>query len=224
MAIGSTFTKSFTIFARVFMLHILTSSNLYGFDKPRFKHRKTNDGIKLPNESLRAKLHLSRLLPNLPGFFLVASGSIILSWVGQLTWYDMTAWGKDIALIFFGSRTGENISLGIGMKVIYYFLIGLALLLSGLLTFLRTRIEAIKLHLSRRVVAPLLFYLHRVQPRKEEKDPSDCLHHFGYLASRPKNAPIPQECLICPRLGKCMVFSARHAFSYSSEKTSLLLG
>ena len=108
-----------------------------------------------------------RLLPNLAGLFLVAFGSITLAWVGQLTWYDMTTWGKDIALIFFGSRTGENISLGIGMKVIHYFLIGLTLLLLGLATLLRRR--------------------------------SKCPHHFGYLASRPKNTSIPQECLFCTR-------------------------
>jgi len=91
----------------------------------------------LPNESMRAKLDLSRHLPNLAGLFLAASGSIILASVGWLTWYDMTTYGKDIALTFFGSRTGEAISLGIDMKVIHYFLISLALLLSGLLTLLR---------------------------------------------------------------------------------------
>jgi len=90
----------------------------------------------LPNESRCTKL-FSRLLSNIAGLFLATSGSIILAWVGWLTWSDMTSWGKDIALIFFGSRTGEAISLGIGMKIIYYFLIGLTLLLSGLLTFLR---------------------------------------------------------------------------------------
>jgi len=89
----------------------------------------------LPDESMGAKLDLSHLLPNVAGLFLAASGLIILAWVLWLTWYDMTSWGKDIALIFFGSRTGEAISLGIGMKVIHYFLIGLALLLSGLLIF-----------------------------------------------------------------------------------------
>jgi len=39
----------------------------------------------------------------------------------------------------------------------------------------------------------------------EEKIFSGCLHHFGYLASRPKNASIPQECILCQRLGDCMV-------------------
>jgi len=110
---------------------------------------------------MRTKLDLSHLLPNVADLFLAASGSIILAWIGWLTWYDMTSRGKDIALIFFGSRTGEAISLGIGMRVIHYFLISLALLFSGLLIFLRRR--------------------------------SKGLHHFGYLASLPKNAPIPQD-------------------------------
>jgi len=86
---------------------------------------------------MRTKSSLSHLLLNAAGLFLTASGSIILAWVGWLTWYDVTSQGKDLALIFFGSRTGEAISLGIGMTVIHYFVIGLALLLSGLLTFLR---------------------------------------------------------------------------------------
>ena len=115
----------------------------------------------MPNESTRAKIDISHLLPNVAGLFLAASGSIILAWVGWLTWYDMTSWGKNIALVFFESRTDEAISLGIGMKIIHYFLISLALLLSGLLTFLRRR--------------------------------SKWLHHLGYLANLPKNAPIPQD-------------------------------
>jgi len=78
-------------------------------------------------------------LSNFASLLLTGFGSIILAWVGWLTWYDITMWDKDIALIFFGSRTGEAISLGIGMKVIYYFLIGLALILSGLPTFLRRK-------------------------------------------------------------------------------------
>jgi len=86
------------------------------------------------------KLHFCRLLPNLPSLFLIAFGLIILAWVVWLIWYDVTTWGKDIALIFFGSRTSEAISLGIGVKVFDYFLIGLILPLSGLFIFLRRRI------------------------------------------------------------------------------------
>ena len=77
--------------------------------------------------------------PNLASLFLTGFGSIILAWVGWLIGYDMTVWGKDINLILFGSRTGEAISLGIGVKAIHYFVIGSALLLLGLLTFLRRR-------------------------------------------------------------------------------------
>ena len=80
-------------------------------------------------------------LPARVGLLLIFFGSIILVWVGQVTWHDITVWNKDISLILFGSRTGEHISLGIGMKVIHYFLIGLALLFPGLAIFLRRRLR-----------------------------------------------------------------------------------
>jgi hypothetical protein len=79
------------------------------------------------------------LLSNLASLFLTAFGSIILAWIGWITWYDVTMWDKDVFLVFFGSRTGEPISLGIDMKLIHIFLIGLATLISGLLIFLRRR-------------------------------------------------------------------------------------
>jgi len=41
--------------------------------------------------------------------------------------------------------------------------------------------------------------------KKEEKGPSECPHNFGYLASRAKDAPIPQGCLTCPRIVDCML-------------------
>jgi len=82
--------------------------------------------------------HPSRL-SKVASLILIAFGSTILAWIGWLTWYDMTTWGKDLALILFGSRTGEAISLGTGMKVIYYLLIGLTSLVIGLVTFLRRR-------------------------------------------------------------------------------------
>jgi len=40
---------------------------------------------------------------------------------------------------------------------------------------------------------------------KEEKGPSECPHHFGYLANRPKDVPIPQDCLTCPKIVDCML-------------------
>jgi hypothetical protein len=44
-------------------------------------------------------------------------------------------------LIFFGSRAGETISLGIDMRIIYYFLIACTLVLSGLVTLTRRRTQ-----------------------------------------------------------------------------------
>jgi len=33
----------------------------------------------------------------------------------------------------------------------------------------------------------------------------DCLHHFGYLRTFPKNSPIPDECFGCERIVDCLV-------------------
>jgi len=33
----------------------------------------------------------------------------------------------------------------------------------------------------------------------------DCLHHFGYLRTFPKNSPIPEECFGCERIVDCLV-------------------
>ncbi|MBX5326431.1 MAG: hypothetical protein ACQXXH_00780 [Candidatus Bathyarchaeia archaeon] len=32
-----------------------------------------------------------------------------------------------------------------------------------------------------------------------------CLHEFGYLKSRPKGKPIPDECLTCPKMIQCLM-------------------
>jgi hypothetical protein len=42
-------------------------------------------------------------------------------------------------LIFFASRTGEALSLGIDMRLIHYLLIGLVLFFPSVLTFFRKR-------------------------------------------------------------------------------------
>jgi len=31
-----------------------------------------------------------------------------------------------------------------------------------------------------------------------------CAHHLGYLKQRPKNTPIPEECLTCSKIIECM--------------------
>jgi len=109
-----------------------------------YRSRKKQNPSKKPTGlglAEAVKLHFSRLSPHLASLFLIVFGSVVLAWVFWLIWYDVTAWGKDVALIFFGSRTGEAIGLGVGMKVLDYFLIGLTLPLSGLFIFLRKRIS-----------------------------------------------------------------------------------
>ena len=173
----------------------------------------------MPRESQLPKLGLTRLRPHIVVLSLVASAALILAWIGWLTWNDMSVWSKDIGSIFFGSRTGEAISLGIGITVIHYFLIGLSLLAAGLVLFLRSRIGITKPNLG--LIAPQkVKNIKKMKtensevksPLKEENAAareerffSGCLHHFGYLSSRPKDFPIPQECIICQRLGDCMV-------------------
>jgi hypothetical protein len=39
---------------------------------------------------------------------------------------------------------------------------------------------------------------------KYENIASECPHFSGYLAIRPKDSPIPQECLFCVRVIDCL--------------------
>jgi hypothetical protein len=183
-------------------------------------------------QSYLSKLGLSRLMPHLLVLSLVGAGAILMAWVSWLTWIDVSQWGKDIGSIFFGSRTGQGISLGIGMTVFNYFLIGVALIGAGAFLFLRNRVLAVKPHVTMRAKAPkapkMNTATHQVARQtantenttpeakptmkeetaaaaQEERFFSGCLHHFGYLSSRPSDSPIPQECILCQRLGDCMV-------------------
>lgn len=76
---------------------------------------------------------------NLAALFLMVLGSATMVWVANLVWVDVSFWGKDLALILFGSRTGEAISLGVGMTLLHYLLIGVAFLLSSAVMVLKSR-------------------------------------------------------------------------------------
>jgi hypothetical protein len=78
-------------------------------------------------------------ISNLASLLLTAIGSIFLAQVAWIIFYDVTIWGKDIVEIFLDPRTGEAISLGMGMQLIHYFLIGLASFLLGIFLYLRNR-------------------------------------------------------------------------------------
>ena len=120
--------------------------------------------------------------------------------------------------ILFGSRTGEAISLGIGMTLINYIYIGLAFFGAGAVLFVRNRIQAnseeqMVMRPSQKIAQnrPVQNGNSKKSGNKdsvvagEERFFSGCLHHFGYLSSRPKEDPVPPECILCQRLGDCML-------------------
>ena len=44
-------------------------------------------------------------------------------------------------------------------------------------------------------------------PKAKEENkaaPATCAHHAGYLKSRPKNTPVPEECFTCNAMIDCM--------------------
>ena len=91
--------------------------------------------------SLISRFDFLRSVPNFIILSLIGLGAIILVWVGFITWNDISVWNKDLGTIFFGSRTGEAVSLGIGMIMFNYLLIGGSILAVGLLFFLRNRMS-----------------------------------------------------------------------------------
>ncbi|MDG6223692.1 MAG: hypothetical protein QCH99_10585 [Candidatus Bathyarchaeota archaeon] len=174
----------------------------------------------MSTDSLLSKFDFLRSMPNLIIFSLFAVGALVLVWVGSLTINDVTVWNKDMGTIFFGSRTGEAISLGIGMTLINYVYVALAFFGAGAVMFIRNRM------LVNSEVEPLLMMSSQKSQKhnevkqgnctrksvsknsvaaSEDRFFSGCLHHFGYLSSRPKDEPVPQECILCQRLGDCML-------------------
>ena len=47
-------------------------------------------------------------------------------------------------------------------------------------------------------------HLQKTKKTKKEDLTSGCPQSFGYLATRPKNEPIPQQCLFCLKLVDCL--------------------
>ena len=186
-------------------------------------------------EQKSQKFNFVNFLPQIIVLTLFLLGVLILVWISHLTWNDINFWNKELSTILFGSRTDEAISLGIGMTVIHYYLIGATFLVVGSISFLRKRIllgkqakplsrdtkkiyaktpkvkliksekvsKKLKNKESKTAFKPIL--TEENAAAQEERLFSGCLHYFGYLSNRPKDSPIPQECIICQRLGDCMV-------------------
>ena len=104
------------------------------------KKRIRDENIESPekNSQVTRKLKLFFTPLNVVILTLAALGFLALIQFGIVMLTDIIFWGKDINLIFFGSRVGENISLGIGLKIIHYYLIGIILIFSAIvLLFLK---------------------------------------------------------------------------------------
>jgi hypothetical protein len=159
------------------------------------------------------------------GWFTAVLGSSTLGWVGQLTWHDITVWSKDITRIFFSSRTAEHMfpTLGIDMRVIHYFLIGMTLLLGSVVLL---RIHKCPHHFGYYESQPQKSSMPKTclnckkaaecvsgtpqKPKKstkpaakKEKDSPKCSHLLGYLRSLPDSEAVPRECTTCQNLLEC---------------------
>jgi len=48
------------------------------------------------------------------------------------------------------------------------------------------------------------FSVSKGKAKDTEHNDADCAHFIGYLKTRPKDSPIPDECLTCSKILKCM--------------------
>ena len=61
-----------------------------------------------------------------------------------------------------------------------------------------------KKHLSKASIGTLKKALEETANSLEMNKPVGCAHHFGYLKARPKDSPVPDDCLLCARILECM--------------------
>ena len=125
---------------------VLVESMILIFYSTVKKIGKKNIEQRQEKSGLLKELKIYFTLFNLVTISLIVVGSIALYQVGFVMWKDLIVWGKDFSLIFFGSRAGESISLGIGLQLIHYYLIGILLLFSAIvLLFLKRWNEKMKI-------------------------------------------------------------------------------
>jgi DNA-directed RNA polymerase subunit RPC12/RpoP len=46
----------------------------------------------------------------------------------------------------------------------------------------------------------------QMKVEQTEEQTGTCTHHLGYLKRRPKNTPIPEECLTCSKMIDCLSY------------------
>ena len=90
--------------------------------------------LSVNNENLLKNFYRSS---NLYTFLMTIIGSSFLAITAWLVLSDVIFWQKDLAVIFFGSRMGEEISLGLGFTVMHYLIIGSISLFAGIFMYFR---------------------------------------------------------------------------------------
>ena len=79
------------------------------------------------------------IVPRIIDLALIIFGALILVWATELVVYELVVWNKSLIFILLTYGSNNPIGFGIGMKVIYFFMMGLALLLSGTFTYLKRK-------------------------------------------------------------------------------------
>ncbi|MGD8506935.1 MAG: hypothetical protein PVF15_09785 [Candidatus Bathyarchaeota archaeon] len=64
--------------------------------------------------------------------------------------------------------------------------------------------DKIEQSLSKPSIEALRDALRNASKNKEKDDGKNCSNFLGYLKNRPKDSPIPDNCLTCSRILKCM--------------------
>ena len=93
------------------------------------------------------------------GLLLLVVGCVFLVFVGWVAYLDISVWGKDVAAIFFGTRVGEFLSLGLDLRLVYYAVIGAAMIVSSFLVFLYSIGKLLLGLVSLGVISVVLFFL-----------------------------------------------------------------
>ena len=83
------------------------------------------------------KLELQKDIQNMIASSVFVVGVAILAGTTKIILTDINGSDMGLSTLLLGSRTGESISLGIGLNLLHYILIGSTLLLSGIMFFLK---------------------------------------------------------------------------------------
>ena len=104
------------------------------YSKKTAQQRDVEELKKQSNLVKALKLFLTPL--RIAVILLMVIGILFFVQVGIVLWGDIVFYGKDIELIFFESRIGQGMSLGLGLQLIHYYLLAILCISTGLAMFI----------------------------------------------------------------------------------------